>query len=57
MDPETIWELGFIYGPVLMGFYLLALASIAFYRITRGGHNRRVGILRSGEVPAANLAD
>lgn len=46
VDPETIWQLGFIYGPVLMGFYLLALISIGFYRITRRGHNERVNVLR-----------
>lgn len=53
VDPDTIWNLGFIYGPVLMGFYLLALASIGFYRITRTGHNQRVDVLRgkvAGEV-------
>jgi glycoside/pentoside/hexuronide:cation symporter, GPH family len=44
--PEVVWDLGFLYGPVLMGFYLLALASIGFYRITRHGHNERVNVLR-----------
>ena len=54
---ETVWELGFIYGPMLMVFYLLALASIGFYRITRTGHDARVSVLRSGGAPAAELAD
>ncbi|MEQ8483067.1 MAG: MFS transporter [Pseudomonadales bacterium] len=46
IDPDVIWNLGFIYGPVLMSFYVLALASIGFYRITRVGHNQRVDVLR-----------
>ncbi|MDH3643342.1 MAG: MFS transporter, partial [Gammaproteobacteria bacterium] len=45
---EVLWNLGFIYGPVLMVFYLLALGSIAFYRITRDGHDQRVDDLRVG---------
>lgn len=50
VDADTVWNLGFIYGPVLMGFYLLALASIGFYRITRVGHNERVDVLRRSPV-------
>ena len=46
VEPEVIWDLGFIYGPVLMLFYFLALASIGFYRITRGGHDDRVRRLK-----------
>lgn len=46
VSPDTVWDLGFIYGPVLMLFYLLALASISFYRITRRGHDGRVQKLR-----------
>ena len=57
VDADTIWNLGFIYGPVLMLFYFLALASIAFYRITRSGHNQRIDVLRSGTAPAAGVAD
>lgn len=56
VDPDTIWNLGFLYGPVLMTFYFLALGSIAFYRITRHGHNDRVEVLR-GDRTAARVAD
>ena len=42
VDPDIVWDLGFIYGPVLMMFYFLALTSISFYRITRQGHDGRV---------------
>jgi GPH family glycoside/pentoside/hexuronide:cation symporter len=42
VDPEVVWDLGFIYGPVLMLFYFLALGSISFYQITRTGHDDRV---------------
>jgi Na+/melibiose symporter-like transporter len=39
---EIIFDLGLVYGPMLMVFYLLALASIAFYQITRTGHSDRL---------------
>jgi len=42
VPPEVIWNLGFIYGPSLMIFYMMALGSISFYKITRDGHNGRV---------------
>jgi Na+/melibiose symporter-like transporter len=45
IDPEVVWDLGFIYGPALMFFYLLALASISFYVITRKAHVDRVDVL------------
>ena len=50
VDPDTLWNLGFIYGPVLMTFYLLALGSIGFYRITRHGHKDRVEVLRGAKA-------
>ncbi len=50
VQDEVIWDLGFIYGPALMIFYVLALVSIGFYRISRQGHDRRVGELRSGTM-------
>jgi Na+/melibiose symporter-like transporter len=54
----VIWDLGFIYGPALMIFYLLALVSIGFYRISREGHNQRVGALRAGAAgPSASLEE
>ena len=42
-----IFNLGLIYGPMLMVFYLLALGSISFYQITRRGHETRVESLTS----------
>ena len=47
---DIIWDLGFIYGPSLMIFYLMALGAISFYRITRAGHNSRVVSLGSVEA-------
>ena len=44
---EVVWELGFIYGPILMLFYFLALGSISYYQITRRGHDERVSELQS----------
>jgi Na+/melibiose symporter-like transporter len=46
--PEGIvFNLGLVVGPSLMGFYLLALGAIAFYRISRDGHNQNVDTLRA----------
>lgn len=42
VDPEIIFNLGLIYGPTLAIFYILALISISFYKITRKGHDVRV---------------
>jgi Na+/melibiose symporter-like transporter len=43
---EVIWNLGFIYGPSLMIFYMMALGSISFYKITRAGHKDRLVTLK-----------
>ncbi|MEE9281945.1 MAG: MFS transporter, partial [Myxococcota bacterium] len=43
---DVLFNLGLIYGPLLMVFYFMALVSISFYRITRTGHNDRVELLR-----------
>ena len=51
---EIIFNLGLAYGPMLMVFYLLALASTAFYRITRMGHNDRVTTLDQKTQESAN---
>ncbi len=57
VDPDTIWQLGFVYGPVLMIFYFMALAAIGFYRITRTGHDQRVSVLRDGAASPATPSD
>ncbi|HUL81300.1 MAG TPA: MFS transporter, partial [Gammaproteobacteria bacterium] len=44
--PDTVFNLGLIYGPLLMVFYLLALGSMAFYRITRAGHSANLRTLQ-----------
>lgn len=46
---EVLFNLGLIFGPLLMVLYFLALASLSFYRITRSGHNERVETLRARE--------
>ncbi len=45
VEPEVIFNLGLVYGPALMVFYLAALICIAFYGITRDGHDGRVARL------------
>jgi len=42
---EAVFNLGLIYGPLLMVFYLLALGSMCFYRITRTKHDHHLQIL------------
>ena len=43
---DTVFNLGLIYGPLLMVFYLLALGSMCFYRITRSGHRDHLRVLQ-----------
>jgi Na+/melibiose symporter-like transporter len=50
VSPEVIWNLGFIYGPSLMIFYMIALGCMIFYRISRSDHNDRVVSLRVGRT-------
>ena len=45
VDPEIIFNLGFLYGPVLMVLYFIALAFISRYDISRSGHERHLEIL------------
>ncbi len=54
VSEDTLWDLGLIYGPMLMVLYLLALGAISRYRISRRGHEERVEVLRTGQVPAAD---
>ena len=42
---EIIFNLGFVYGPVLMVLYFIALAFISRYDISRSGHERHLEIL------------
>ena len=48
---EAVFNLGLIYGPLLMGFYVLALGAMCFYRITRSGHDRHLHVLHRVAVP------
>jgi Na+/melibiose symporter-like transporter len=45
VSPDVLFDLGLIYGPMLMVLYFLALGSISFYQITRSGHDGRVATL------------
>jgi Na+/melibiose symporter-like transporter len=47
---DVIFDLGLIYGPLLAVFYLLALASMGFYRITRAGHRHHLHVLKRVET-------
>jgi Na+/melibiose symporter-like transporter len=42
---DAVFDLGMIYGPMLMIFYLLALGAMCFYRITRTGHEHHLRVL------------
>ena len=46
---DAVFNLGLIYGPLLMVFYLLALGSMCFYRITRAGHGENLRVLRRAQ--------
>ena len=43
---DAVFNLGLIYGPMLMVFYLLALGSMFFYRITRSKHDHHLQVLK-----------
>lgn len=43
--PEAVFDLGLIFGPLLTVFYLLALGSMWFYRISRADHEARIDLL------------
>jgi Na+/melibiose symporter-like transporter len=49
---EAVFNLGLIYGPMLMVFYLLALGAMCFYRISRRGHGDNLRTLRRLESGA-----
>lgn len=49
---EAVFNLGLIYGPMLMVFYLLALGAMCFYRISRRGHGDNLRTLRRVESGA-----
>lgn len=42
---QAVFDLGLIYGPMLMVFYLLALGSMCFYRISREAHDHHLEVL------------
>lgn len=48
---ETVFRLGLLYGPILVLFYLAAIAWIAFYRIDRTAHAANLAAL-DAEPPA-----
>ena len=45
---EAVFNLGLIYGPLLMVFYVLALGSMCFYRISRARHGENLRVLQRG---------
>ncbi len=47
---DAVFDLGMIYGPMLMIFYLLALGAMCFYRITRKGHEHHLRVLERSAV-------
>jgi Na+/melibiose symporter-like transporter len=46
---EMIFELGVIYGPVMMAFYLLSVAALFFFSIDREKHIENLAWLHSRE--------
>ena len=47
---DVVFNLGLIYGPMLAVFYVLALAAMGFYRITRAGHRHHLHVLKRSEA-------
>lgn len=42
VDPEIVRRLGLVFAPILVGLYLVALAFLAQYRISREGHEENL---------------
>ena len=47
---ETLFDLAYIYVPVLFFFYLLAVAALGFYRISRDDHEANLKRLSESDV-------
>ncbi len=48
VDPAVVRRLGLVYAPLLVGLYLIALAFLSTYRITREGHEENLRKLAAG---------
>jgi GPH family glycoside/pentoside/hexuronide:cation symporter len=49
VEPEIIFNLGFVYGPVLMVLYFISFAFITRYDISRSGHQSHLEALAERE--------
>ena len=47
---ETLFDLAYIYVPVLLFFYLIALSVLSLYRINREGHTENLRRLSAGST-------
>ena len=45
VDPAVVFRLGVVFGPTLMGLYLVALGFLSRYRISRRGHAENLAAL------------
>lgn len=51
VDPDVIFRLGVVFGPLLMCLYLVSVVFIAGYKITRQGHESNLTTLAGGTMP------
>lgn len=57
VSEEVLFDLGIAYGPTVAVLYLIALATMGFYRISRADHGAHLATLRErGEPPVPGTA-
>ncbi len=54
VSPETVRNLGIVFVPVWLGFYLTAIYILSYYSITRKSHGENVNELSSRPQPTLN---
>lgn len=57
IKPHLIFNLGLIYVPLLLGLYLISLAFIACYRISRDTHGQNLRKLAGSSAPRRRTRD
>jgi GPH family glycoside/pentoside/hexuronide:cation symporter len=54
IDPQVMTNLGLIVVPVTIGFYLLSIFSVSFYRVTREKHAENLELLSEASLPGSD---
>lgn len=47
VSPESIWRLGALYVPTVLGLWLAMLGALSFYKLTRSDHEANLAALEA----------